>query len=88
MFPLLHIWKLEHAFTSEAEVLEGMQLSEQFVLKWHLLCAAVRFSLPSVISAMLIMCPRASSTLIQLKTLMEHNEPRSFPHCLTNRVGL
>lgn len=72
----------------EAGVLVGMQLSEQFVLKWHLLCAAVRFSLPSVISAMLIMCPRASSTLIQLKTLMEHNEPRSFPHCLTNRAGI
>lgn len=87
MVLLLHICKLEHTFASEAGVLVGMQLSEQFVLKWHLLCAAVRFSLP-VISAMLIMCPRASSTLIQLKTLMEHNEPRSFPHCLTNRVGI
>lgn len=59
-----------------------------FVLKWHLLFAAVGFSLPSVISAMLIMCPRAASTLIQLKTLMEHNQPRSFPHFLTNGVGI
>lgn len=84
MFLALLIWKREHAFACKAGVVVGMQLSERFVLKWHLLCAAVRFSLPSVISATLIMCPRAASTLIQLKILMEHNEPRSFPHCLTN----
>lgn len=67
-------YKLEHAFTSEARLLVGMQLLEKLE--------------PSVISAMLIMCPRASSTLIQLKTLMAHNEPRSFPHCLTNQGGI
>lgn len=88
MFLALIIWKGEHAFASKARVRVGMQLSERFVLKWHQLCATVRFSLPSVISATLIMCPRAASTLIQLKILMERNEPHSFPHCLTNVVGI
>lgn len=56
-----------------------MQRIVWFVFERHLLCEAVSFSLPSVISTILIICPRAASTLIQPKTLMEHNEPHSFP---------
>lgn len=35
-----------------------------------------------MISATLIIRPRAASTLIQPKTLMGDNEPHSFSHCL------
>lgn len=93
-FPFVHmmvqIWpmciflcNIEHTFASNGGFLVGMQILVGFVLKRHLLYETVSFSLPSVISTMLIICPRAASILTQPKTLMEHNEPHSFP--LPNR---
>lgn len=49
------------------------------MLERHLLAEAVSFSLSSLISASLIIRPRAASALIQPKTLMEDNEAHSFP---------
>lgn len=75
----MFLCNVEHTFASKAGVLVEMQRIVWFVFKRHLLYEAVSFSLPSVISTMLIIRPRAASTLIQPKTLMEHNEPHSFP---------
>lgn len=69
----------QHTFVCSAAVLAEMQRMVWFVIKRHLLCEAVSFSLSSVISALLIIWPRAASAQIQPKTLMEHNEPHSFP---------
>lgn len=54
-----------------------MQKIARFVFEGHLLDEAVSFSLPPVISTILIIHPRAASSLIQPETLMEHNEPHS-----------
>ena len=56
----------------------------RFVCERHLLREAGSCSLSSVISATLIIRPRAASTLIEPKTLMEDNEPHSFPRCLAD----
>lgn len=69
----------QHTCACYAAVLAEMQRIVWFVLERHLLCEAVSFSLSSVISATLIIRPRAASTLIQPKILMEDNEPHSFP---------
>lgn len=54
-----------------------MQKIACFVFEGHLLDEAVSFSLPPVILTILIIHPRAASSLIQPETLMEHNEPHS-----------
>lgn len=56
-----------HTFARYAAVLAEMQRIVWFVFERHLLCEAVSFSLSSVISATLIIRPRAASTLIQPK---------------------
>lgn len=70
-----------HIFASNggALVVGTQRIAVVCVFERHVLNEAVSVSLPSVISAMLITRPRAASTLIQPKTLMEHNEPHSFP---------
>lgn len=77
MFPRI----VAHIFASNggALVVGTQRIVVVCVFERHVLNEAVSVSLPSVISAMLITRPRAASTLIQPKTLMEHNEPHSFP---------
>lgn len=58
-----------HTFASNAGFLEVHRIV-WFVIERHLLDETVSFSLPSVISTMLIIRPRAASTLIHPKTLM------------------